>query len=186
MVKEHKYKNEKYKSRINGLHTIQYNTWRSMKQRCNDKKLHERYPSYTDCNICEEWLDFQKFSEWFDKNYIEGYQLDKDLLFPKNKLYSPDTCCFIPQEINVSIIKPYKKRELPIGVYKHGNKYVAHIKENKQSKYIGIFNTIEEAHNCYKVNKSKQLVELANKYKDTLTFKVYETLVNYNKNIDKY
>ena len=129
MVKEHKYKNEKYKSRINGIHTIQYNTWRSMKQRCNDKKLHERYPSYTDCNICEEWLDFQKFSEWFDKNYIEGYQLDKDLLFPKNKLYSPDTCCFIPQEINVSIIKPYKKRELPIGVYKHRNKYVAHMSQ---------------------------------------------------------
>ena len=56
MVKEHKYKNEKYKSRINGIHTIQYNTWRSMKQRCNDKKLHERHPSYADCNICEDWF----------------------------------------------------------------------------------------------------------------------------------
>ena len=70
--------------------------------------------------------------------------------------------------------------------YTTTNKYVAHIKENKQSKYLGIFNTIEEAHDCYKVNKSKQLIELANKYKDKLTFKVYETLVNYNKNIDKY
>ena len=146
-------------------------------------------PSY----VCEEKLLennlklLKRIQDEADVNILLALKgKDGYFLFPKNKLYSPDTCCFIPQEINVSIIKPYKKRELPIGVYKHRNKYVGHIKENKQSKYIGIFNTIEEAHNCYKVNKSKQLVELANKYKDTLTFKVYETLVNYNKNIDKY
>jgi hypothetical protein len=183
---EHKYKNEEYKSRIDGKHTIQYNAWSSMKQRCYDDKLHEKHPSYKDCSICEEWLDFQNFAKWFNQNYIEGYQLDKDLLIPGNKLYSPNTCCFIPQEINLTIIKPSVSRELPIGVYKRYNKYITHIKENKQSKYIGSFDTIEEASICYKVAKARQLKQLAKNYRGKISSKVYRVLINYNTNIDKY
>ena len=176
---EHKYKNKEYKSRINGKHTIQYNSWKAMHQRCNDSNLHLKHPSYKDCYICDEWLDFQNFAKWFDENYIEGYQLDKDLLTTGNKVYSPATCCFIPQEINLSIIKPYVSRDLPLGVYKHHYKFVTHIKENKVSKYIGIFNSIEEASDCYVKEKQKQLKELAQKYKDTITLETYNSLLNY-------
>lgn len=182
MASKQKYKESKYKSRVNGEHTIQYNTWMAMKQRCHSNSLHLKHPSYNDCYICEEWLDFQVFSKWFDENYIENYQLDKDLLIKGNKLYSPNTCCFIPQEINLCIIHPYKKRELPLGVYKHHNKFVAHIKEDKQSKYLGIFCSIQEASDCYTYHKKIQLKKLAVKYKGKISSKVYRALINYNIN----
>ena len=180
---ENKYKNEEYKSRIKGKRTIQYTAWSSMRQRCYDKKLHLKHPSYKNCYICEEWLDFQIFAKWFDQNYISGYQLDKDLLKYNNKLYSPSTCSFVPQEINLALLKPCTKRELPLGVYKHHytpNKYVSHIKENKVSKYLGIFDSVEEAANCYEEAKKIQLINLANKYKNTINIKAYTALINYN------
>ena len=169
----------KYSSRINAIKTKEYSVWDAMLQRCYDKKLHKRYPSYEQCIVCEDWLNFQNFAEWFVNNYIKDYQLDKDLLVKENKLYSPETCCFVPQEVNLSLIKPMNKRELPLGVYKHHHKFVVHIKYNKMSKYIDIFSTIEEAANCYKKEKEKQLIALAIKYKDIISNATYNALLNY-------
>ena len=175
-----KYSDEKYTSRINGIVTPEYTTWETMLQRCYDDKLHSRNPSYKDCEVCEEWLNYQNFAKWFEENYIEGFQLDKDILVKGNKIYSPETCCFVPQEINLAVIKPIKERNLPTGVYKHVNKFVVHIKTNKKKKYIGIFSTVEEANDYYKKAKKEQLIELANKYKTKITNNTYFALVNYN------
>ena len=169
----------KYSSRINAIKTKEYNAWIAMLQRCYDIKLHKRHPSYKQCIVCEDWLNFQNFAEWFINNYIENYQLDKDLLIQENKLYSPETCCFVPQEVNLALIKPMNKRELPLGVYKHCHKFVVHIKYNKVSKYINIFSTIEEAANCYKEEKEKQLRQLAEKYKNIIASNTYIALLNY-------
>lgn len=57
--------------------------------------------------------------------------------------------------------------------------FVTHIKYNKVSKYIGIFSTIEEASNCYIQEKKKQLIELAIKYKESLSINSYNALLNY-------
>jgi len=171
-----------YVSRINAIRTKEYVAWDAMLQRCYDPKLHKRHPSYESCTVCEEWIDFQNFAEWFSNNNIEGFQLDKDLLVKGNKIYSPETCCFIPQEVNLALIKPMNKRELPLGVYKHCHKFVTHIKYDKVSKYVGIFSTIEEAANCYKQEKKKQLVEFAEKYKELLLDNSYNALLNYTVN----
>lgn len=44
---------------------------------------------------------FSNFAEWFDKHHVEGWELDKDILVSGNRTYSPETCCFVPHEINV-------------------------------------------------------------------------------------
>lgn len=75
--------------------TKQYNTWVSMLERCYSSKLHERHPTYTGCTACEEWHNFQNFAEWFDANYIDSFELDKDIKVKGNKIYSPDTCVFV-------------------------------------------------------------------------------------------
>lgn len=63
--------------------------------------LPKNKPTYEGCTVCDEWLYFSNFKKWFDENYIEGFQLDKDIIIRGNKVYSPQTCCFVPKEINI-------------------------------------------------------------------------------------
>tara|TARA_R110000787_G_scaffold4900_1_gene18512 strand:+ start:198 stop:707 length:510 start_codon:yes stop_codon:yes gene_type:complete len=84
-----------FKPSINGNHTKPYSTWKSMLMRCYSDKYHAKFPSYKECEVCDEWLDFQVFASWFVVNYIDGFQLDKDIKIDGNKLYSPSTCMFV-------------------------------------------------------------------------------------------
>lgn len=93
--------------KINGKMIKSYNTWKNMLERCYDDKLLKKYPTYTDCTVCEEWLYFSNFKKWFDEHYRwdldeKGLRpcLDKDLLVKGNKIYSPDTCIFLPNSVN--------------------------------------------------------------------------------------
>ena len=90
-----------YKTKINGKEVRAYKIWQSMHQRCYDHKLHDKYPTYIGCFVCEEWHDFQIFSEWFELNYKDGLHLDKDIKVKGNKVYSPSTCLFVSHAENV-------------------------------------------------------------------------------------
>lgn len=86
--------------------TPAYMKWAAMMERCYSDKLHLRHPSYSECEVCEEWQDFQRFASWFDENCpSEDYELDKDLIDGSNKIYSPEKCSFITREQNASIAK---------------------------------------------------------------------------------
>lgn len=80
--------------------TTLYRYWMSMLKRCYDQNHLKQYSTYSDCEVCEEWLKISNFKKWFDKNYVQGWQIDKDILVKGNRVYSPETCCFVPQEIN--------------------------------------------------------------------------------------
>ncbi|MDH7629243.1 hypothetical protein QHE53_21315, partial [Aeromonas salmonicida] len=62
---------------------------------------------YNPSTVCDEWLQFSNFLVWWKDNYIEDFELDKDfkslVLFgnPHHKLYSPETCQFIPKWMNL-------------------------------------------------------------------------------------
>lgn len=92
-----------YTSRKNGVKTKQYIKWFSMFNRCYDPKVHEDFPEYIECEVSDEFCNFQNFAQWYDRKiYTCKYQLelDKDLLIKDNKIYKPSACCFIPKEIN--------------------------------------------------------------------------------------
>ena len=76
-----------------------------MLERCYSQKTQEKHTTYKECSVSEEWYNFQNFAEWMDKNYnyetMQKWHLDKDILFKGNKIYSPERCAFVPQEINV-------------------------------------------------------------------------------------
>ena len=85
-----------------------YHLWKAMLSRCYCTIRHGHRPTYKDVTVCEEWLNFQNFATWcesqefFNAKDEKGrvYQLDKDILIRGNKIYSPETCCFIPTVIN--------------------------------------------------------------------------------------
>lgn len=172
-----------YKTKINNKITKEYQTWINIFKRCYNKTYQEKHPSYNNCIVDNEWHNFQNFAKWFEENYIDGYQLDKDILVKGNKIYSPETCCFVPQEINSLFIKRQNKRgEYPIGVSKHRNRFASNILIDKKRKYLGTFNTPQEAFQIYKIVKEKHIKEIADKYKYLISEKVYLAMYNYKVN----
>lgn len=90
-----------YKSKRGNTMTKMYQVWHDMLRRCYSAEYQENQPTYIGCSVCDDWHNFQVFGEWFEDNYISGYHLDKDSLVKGNKVYSPDTCAFIPREENM-------------------------------------------------------------------------------------
>ena len=142
---------------------------------------------YENCVICEEWLDYGVFKNWYENQRGCGlkYELDKDLL-GNGTLYSPTTCCLLPRELNRMISdRKTKNRELPTGVVKSGKKYYAHYvmgTSEKKLVRIGGFNTPEEASNAYKAFRKKRIAETAQVYYDKgeLDERAYNALIKFN------
>lgn len=92
----------KYKSSDKNRLTKAYNAWRGMLERCYCEETRGKYPTYKNVEVCEEWHNFQNFAKWFEKNNKKNWALDKDLKQKglKKKIYSENTCIFIPRKIN--------------------------------------------------------------------------------------
>ena len=165
--------------------TRPYSVWRNILKRCyTHYKCHQS--SYEGCSIVPEWLLYSTFKKWFDANYISGYQLDKDLLVKGNKVYSPETCCFVPQEINKLLTNRKRHRgDFYVGVSRYQQKewvrFVAHISKGGTLVSLGYFLTPEEAFQAYKSAKEIYVKELATKYfqEGKITQKVYQALMEY-------
>lgn len=170
---------------------ISYRIWSNMLGRTLSDKNKRKMPTYEDVCICDEWLIYSNFKEWFDdpnNGYIDGYELDKDILVKGNKLYSPNTCCFVPHEINTLIINRKRFRGLyPIGVSKSGKRtYKAIVNIRNTRIHIGTYGSVEEAFNAYKRAKEALLKRVAEEYFEEGLIKdnVYKALLTYKIDID--
>ena len=168
-------------AKVNGEHTSEYKRWSSMLMRCYDDKYHSKFQTYVGCSVSDNFKYFPYFKEWCNQQVgfnIEGFELDKDILVKGNKIYSEDTCCFVPREINSLFVKRKKSRgNFVLGVdYK---KSVKKFRARCGNKYLGLFNTELEAFYVYKQAKEAHIKEVANKWKDQIDPRVYEALMNY-------
>ena len=175
-----------YKVRENGILNSIYNTWHDMIDRCYGNRV---YKTYEECSVCEEWHSFQTFAEWYEENYYEIpgeiMNLDKDILIKGNKIYSPDTCVFVPHSINMLFVKSNSIRgDLPIGVSKINNKYRAYCRIDNKQKSLGHYDTPEEAFNAYKQFKEALIKKVANDYLELIPFNLYQAMINYEVDID--
>jgi hypothetical protein len=108
-----------------GKTTAEYQVWLSMLARCYSEKEQKRNKGvYNDCAVDKRWHNFQNFckdlpsltgyGEWLI-SVVQGkkYDLDKDIKFKGNKIYSKDTCQFVPHAINLG---RYNKRQPVTGL----------------------------------------------------------------------
>ena len=165
--------------------------WYRMLERCYSERYLAKKPTYRGCCVCDEWLTFSNFEKWFsdpDNGYCERYHLDKDILVKGNKIYSPNTCCFVPQEINSLFIKDNSKRgSLPIGVTNgYKGSFVAQVNFRSVIQYLGKYDTKEQAFNAYKKEKEVIVKILGDEYykRVLITEKVYKALLNYKVEIN--
>ena len=98
----------KYLASINGVQTKEYKLWCCMLVRCYSNTYKKKYPTYEGCEVSDNFKSYEYFYEWCNEQIGFGndgngnpFQLDKDLLTKGNKVYSEDSCIFLPNEINL-------------------------------------------------------------------------------------
>ena len=142
-----------------------YSRWNDMLARCYTTSYKQRFPTYEGCCVCKEWLTFSNFKAWMEKQDWEGKELDKDLLVPRNKVYSPETCVFVDKRVNLFLTESSANRGgYMIGVsWKKGKDRFQAVCNNgaRKSKHLGYFNTELEAHKAWLAFKLEQAKILA-------------------------
>ena len=155
----------KYASRLNGKLTPSYITWASMIQRCYSKKYQKIRPTYVGCSVHKDWLNFQNFSEWFEKNYKEGWHLDKDIMVAGNKIYSESTCVFVPSQVNTMITSCNSViKTIPMCLRQSGKGFQVAISQRGKVRCFGTYPTINEALASYRIEKSRIAKEAIHPY----------------------
>jgi hypothetical protein len=161
-----------------------YAVWHSMIRRCYSKLYQEKKPSYVGCHVRNDWLLHSNFREWYLKNFVPSWQLDKDLL-GCGKLYSEMSCCFLPNEINTLISDCRTTNgNLPHGIYfkKSNGKYVAQLSTvvngKRKSGHLHI-GTLEHCLEIYTKAKLAKLRLLAEQHKSQLDSRAYDALMSF-------
>jgi hypothetical protein len=133
-----------------------YEVWVGVISRCYDPVVQSRQPSYKGCSICDEWLLFSNFKKWMAAQEWKGMQLDKDIIKPGNKIYSPEFCAFISSGLNKLLTNCKSSRgSLPVGVVwcKRELMYRANVRSDGIRKSLGYFDSPDDAAIAY--NKAK-------------------------------
>ena len=176
----------KYPPSMSGRNTKEYDLWKSMLRRCYSDAYKKKNPTYEGCKVSDNFKYYEYFYEWCHKQIgfdVNGFELDKDLLIKGNKVYSEDSCVFIPPEINLVLVKRTISRgNHLIGVsWNNASKaFVAQVNKNKgKQEYLGSFKTELEAFEAYKEVKENYIKEQAEKWKSQIDIRAYNALMNY-------
>ena len=166
-----------HKTWENGEKTKAYRCWTQMLTRCYNEKSKAKRSTYMDCEVCDEWLNFQNFAQWYSEHYYEVDNdkmcLDKDIVVKKNKIYLPQTCIFVPNRINVFFLNNAKNRnDLPLGLYYRNGKTIT-------SRVTGRKTTVEEGFLLYKRHKEEELISLIRSYGNQIPLRVQNIILNY-------
>lgn len=101
----------KYHARIGKKILKEYATWKNMLYRCYGD-YNERYNTHENAIVCEEWLVYENFYDWLHEqsnaeNFLKGsnWILNRKIINKNNEIYSPDTCCLVPKNVDGLFIK---------------------------------------------------------------------------------
>lgn len=156
-----------------------YGSWKNMLERCYSAKYHRIQPTYIGVKVCGDWLSFMAFRKWWAENQVDGWQLDKDLL-SDDRIYSPETCIFVPSWLNnFTTHRAAKRGEWPIGVYfdKRSGKLKSRCNHPfGRQEYLGHFSTPDEAHAAWLARKLEIAHELKN-LMDDIDTRIFQRVI---------
>lgn len=182
------YEKEKVDGKVRNLWICPfYVKWVSMLQRCYSERFFLKYPSYIGCSVVPEWLYFSKFRLWMLEQNWEGKELDKDILFPGNKIYGPDTCVFVDARVNTLMGEKKSVVEgslMGVTFDKNSGKYKAECQSSELGrKHLGLFSNPEDAHKAWLAYKLQHVYIIAAQQTDERVAKaLIDRYENYNNN----
>ena len=146
-----------------------YLVWKAMLERCYSPQKQKALKNYNGVTVCEEWLLFSTFQSWMKTQNWKKKRIDKDIIKPGNKLYSPETCCFVDDKIN-SLLTQTKNRKSDYAQGVCWDKYNRNYK-TAMSLYgvntnLGGYDTEKEASQAYKKAKSSHILSVAKTISD--------------------
>lgn len=175
-------------------------TWTSVMRRSFSEVYKRANPSYEDVTCCEDWKLFSNFRAWMVTQDHEGLHLDKDILFGGSKIYSPEKCAFVPQEVNTLLLDCNASRgEYPIGVCvkldRKNPYYIAQVcKDRKGSSHIGCYQSAGEAHKAWQWEKAVVIESVVGWYAkqgcfradiaEALTYKVWKLRTDHAQGVE--
>lgn len=155
---------------INGKQVVCliYSRWHNMLNRCYSSNYQSKFPTYVDCEVCDEWLTFSSFRAWMTSQDWSNKDLDKDIIRPGNKIYCPEYCAFIDKDINYLLnSKPISALGIAEGVStSKGGRYRARVNFGGKRNHIGYFGTEVEASAAYLKEKVGIILGVAIKHSD--------------------
>lgn len=90
-----------------------------MISRCYSKSERVKYRWYNDCSVSDDWHNFQNFAEWYElqeNSNKDNFELDKDVLYHGNRVYSKQSCMVVHKDINYIFSKKEGSKG-PVGIY---------------------------------------------------------------------
>jgi len=172
-----------YRAESGGKKTPTYTAWRAMLRRCYDANCLEMRPTYIGCSVHPDWLNFQVFADWHGKepnSENPSFDLDKDLRRGGRKVYSPETCSFVPKQINTLLTDSAANRgDLPQGVWADRKKFAVQVSIKGKRLYIGSYATPEIAFEVYRKAKADNVRSMAKEWKSYLHHEVYYYLMTW-------
>lgn len=163
-----------------------YRKWKCMIERAYSSAYHKLRPTYAEVTVCEEWHLFSNFKRWMEQQDWKGKQLDKDLLVQGNKVYSPETCVFVTSNINTLLHtkNAITIRKYPLGVFKFGKRYRSQISHGNYPKYLGMFDSAEEAHRAWQSSKIEQICSVIPQQDLRLQIKLWEIVDRLKRDVE--
>ncbi len=158
-----------------------YDRWIHVLKRTLSDKTKAKHTSYVDASVCDIWQKASVFRSWMESQVWEEpgrkekLQLDKDILIPCNKVYSPETCAFVPRELNCVLIIIDNELGVP-GVVKRTNnygtdRYIATISTRNVKSDLGSHKTLEAAHAAWQLAKIERLEFELNEYRNLVCYR---------------
>ena len=161
-----------------------YKEWTQMIIRCYDPYFLNRHPTYIDCYVCDDWLNFSNFSKWYEENYYkisnEKMCLDKDIKYKGNRIYSAENCLIVPERINTLFITNHSQRgSEPVGVLYRNGEYIARCNTLEGKIWIGSYSNPKTAFQSYKNFKEQYIKQVADEYRHLIPKKLYDAMYRY-------
>ena len=173
----------KYKTSEHGKPTLAHISWSSMMKRSYSECSRKTSPSYDDVTVCDDWHCFDTYAEWFyqKKGWDKCFQLDKDILAKGVRVYSPETCCLVPREINTAVKYGYvNEKGLLAGVsISSTGKFIASLNIKKKKTHVGVYDTQEKASAAYIEAKERYVKNLALEWANRIEWEAFVALMNW-------